>query len=740
MRFLTVLRRGLAIELVLLVLLSMLPVAAGAVTQEFVFSKHEEEYHRIVVGPEEHTFKLKIERAPWELFGSYVNWKKDTKLKWKGRKPATLTLSLARNTSTDVGFCSYFGSWFSDTIQRLSILQLSAKDYARCRTACNCGLEQELYFIAEEVSAPKPDEERTYVYLEKDDYHYIIGKTPVSCGNCGTETDVFVFLYQQTYEWDPDPYIKEKHNFDNTGTCVDCGYAKPIKVIKPTGIALSSPDGEQFTKGGNPTTLSYVLKPANATSQVTFKSSDTMVATVDAQGKVTFATPNPEGKRQSKVTITATTANKKSAKITLNVTDPSVAESIAFEPAGTLGMYPGTHQLTVKLTPAGAASKVTWDSSKKSVATVSQDGLIEAKKPGTTVISAKTKNTKAAKITLVVLDPGEPTFIAIRAKDGTLYPNGAQLRLGEKKQLEVYFAPEGSSGKVSWSTSDAKSVSIDGKTGEITAKKATAKPVTITAKVGKLKAELKVNVVNGSRAVGIALNPRNVELKKGMTTNITATVALDDPNSPWAGNVVIKSLDQKIAGAKIEKTGDQWVISITGKESGETALTVRAINEDKSGVEASAKVAITDEDAIIKGKLDRLKGEFPEGSTWKGYYYGTQCNGFSRLVANRLFGTEGGWGYTSWKREDVSAETFKQLRPGDCLQYYYDTVRDPENPPTHTVVVYDTSKLQGQGYVTVLECNWGSPDVVRWTREINFAHVSTYMHPNNNYRWIRKHP
>ena len=53
-------------------------------------------------------------------------------------------------------------------------------------------------------------------------------------------------------------------------------------------------------------------------------------------------------------------------------------------------------QLTVTIKPAGASKKVTWSSSKPSIASVSSSGLITAKKTGTAVITVKSNNGKKA--------------------------------------------------------------------------------------------------------------------------------------------------------------------------------------------------------------------------------------------------------------------------------------------------------------------------------------------------------
>ena len=61
-------------------------------------------------------------------------------------------------------------------------------------------------------------------------------------------------------------------------------------------------------------------------------------------------------------------------------------------------------KLTLKasLTPSDAYTTLTWTSSNKKVATVNGKGVVTGKKPGTAVITFRTKNGKTAKATITV--------------------------------------------------------------------------------------------------------------------------------------------------------------------------------------------------------------------------------------------------------------------------------------------------------------------------------------------------
>ena len=126
------------------------------------------------------------------------------------------------------------------------------------------------------------------------------------------------------------------------------------------------------------------VKPAEAgvdANDLTWTTSDAKIATVD-KGVVTGVKPGT-------ATITATdpaTGVSDSIVITVKSLDVE-AESISVDESKLLGVN-DTAQLTAVIDPGNAAGNVSWSSSDTSVATVSKEGLITAKKAGTATITA----------------------------------------------------------------------------------------------------------------------------------------------------------------------------------------------------------------------------------------------------------------------------------------------------------------------------------------------------------------
>ncbi|MBQ8110035.1 MAG: leucine-rich repeat protein [Clostridia bacterium] len=166
---------------------------------------------------------------------------------------------------------------------------------------------------------------------------------------------------------------------------------------KPTGVSIVQ--GKSITLNvGQPVQLFVTLAPETARATLTWKSSKTKVATVDAGGVVT---PLAEGKAK----ITVTTQNKKKAAITVTVVDPNkpLGIAIAQGKAITLKMGEGV-QLLPEMSPATAQSALTWKSSKPAVAAVDTNGFVAALKKGKAKITVMTYNKKKATITVNVVE------------------------------------------------------------------------------------------------------------------------------------------------------------------------------------------------------------------------------------------------------------------------------------------------------------------------------------------------
>ena len=176
----------------------------------------------------------------------------------------------------------------------------------------------------------------------------------------------------------------------SNGNSASCYISVSTKVIK---VMLINLNVEQINIKENGTAqLSYTVLPSTATNKtVTWSSSNTSVATVDGNGKVT-------AKSAGAAIITAKSTNGVTAKASVIV---SPLKSITFDKTKMELKVNQTGKLTVTVVPASDKGKVSWKSSDTSVATVNTKGEVTARKNGTAKITA-TVNNQTATCTVTV--------------------------------------------------------------------------------------------------------------------------------------------------------------------------------------------------------------------------------------------------------------------------------------------------------------------------------------------------
>ncbi len=178
----------------------------------------------------------------------------------------------------------------------------------------------------------------------------------------------------------------------------------------------------KITPSGDFTLEKGESKQLTADEDVTWSTSDSSVATVDKNGKVT-------GVGEGSATITATDKDGNKQTVTVTVKDNSQTpgdddkhDNWSIEPSGDFSLKVGEKK---KLTADGEGVK--WKSSNEKVATVDQNGNVTAVGAGTATITATDKygNTKTIKVTVT-----KKTTTAGK-KDNTQTPNKKLPQTGE---------------------------------------------------------------------------------------------------------------------------------------------------------------------------------------------------------------------------------------------------------------------------------------------------------------------
>ena len=239
---------------------------------------------------------------------------------------------------------------------------------------------------------------------------------------------------------------------DGSGVKATCKITVTNPVIKVTKVTLNKTTASVVK--GKTLTLTATVTPTNATNKnVTWKSSNTKIATVDGNGKVTAVAAGTVT-----ITCTAIADKSKSATCKITVTNPAVKVTKLSMNKTSVDLLKGkTVQLKVTVTPSNATNKaVTWTSSNKKIATVTSNGLVKAVGTGTVTITAKAKDGSGKKVTCkinVYADSVESYVARIYTKALGRDPEPAglkywvgEIKAGRKTAVQVaemfFFAPE----------------------------------------------------------------------------------------------------------------------------------------------------------------------------------------------------------------------------------------------------------------------------------------------------------
>ena len=202
----------------------------------------------------------------------------------------------------------------------------------------------------------------------------------------------------------------------------------------------------------------------NLTGDITWKSSDVKVATVDAKGNV-------KAVNAGTATITAT-LGKVSATFTVTVKNPSITAK-----ADSSVIYTKSKTTTkINVAKDGVTGNATFRSSNKKVATVSANGIVKAKKAGKVNITVQVGNCRQ----VVKITVKKPTM--------KLTKSSAKLKKGKKVTIKVKAAPVS---KVTFKSSNKKVATVSSKGVVKAKKKGTA---TITVKCNGITRKFKITV------------------------------------------------------------------------------------------------------------------------------------------------------------------------------------------------------------------------------------------------------
>lgn len=257
-----------------------------------------------------------------------------------------------------------------------------------------------------------------------------------------------------------------------------------------------------------------------------------------------------------------------------------------------ISLSPGSSQaLTATVYPSNADDKsYTWSSDKPEVAAVNSSGLVTAKANGAAIITAKTTDGGiTASCTVTVTTP---------ASGVTVTPESVVMNKGETKQLSAVVAPSSATNKsVTW-TSDNPDVASVNSSGLVTAVSDGTAVITAKTSSGGYTDTCKVTVK--TPVSGISISSSSIELNKGETQQLTATVTPPDATNK---KVVWSSTDDEVAAVSQDGTvtaagGGTAVVTATTEDGSYSAKCSVVVSVPVTGIQfndTSSSVGIGNE-------------------------------------------------------------------------------------------------------------------------------------------------
>lgn len=349
-----------------------------------------------------------------------------------------------------------------------------------------------------------------------------------------------------------------------TATSEEGGYTATctvtVKKIPVNGITL---DKETLDlRWSDSYRLTATVSPSDASyKNVTWKSSNENVATVDSYGRV-YA----EG--EGTATITATTKDGGyTATCTVTVTKTHVT-GISLNKTETEIEVGSREALIATIIPEDADDKtVNWTSSDENVAYV-YGGTVYGNKEGTVIITATTRDGEYKAECTVTVKP-------VKVEGITIPQQNIEVQLGRIEVITVNFTPENATNKnIIWS-SDNKEVAYayTSYVDHIVRGKALGTAtITATTEDGGYTASFTVTVVPVP-VTGVSVDPHlSIMGDIGKGSKLWATVSPDDATNQ---NVIWSSDDEDIAEVRDDSYGNKRIYA---KKAGTTRIW--AISED----------------------------------------------------------------------------------------------------------------------------------------------------------------
>ena len=319
--------------------------------------------------------------------------------------------------------------------------------------------------------------------------------------------------------------------------------------------------------------LTSNVSPSNASNKdVTWRSSNNSVATVDSNGKITA--------KKIGTTIITVSSSGYTSTCTVNVVDTIELKGITINKTTLRLKEKNSETLKITFNPSNATNKkITWKSSNSNIATVDNNGTVKAIKPGSATITAVSNDggyVATSKVTVEALSK-KVTGVSLDKKE-------IQLVAGEEGTLKATINPSYAENKnIKWESSNEKVATV--KDGVISAKRKGTTEIKVITEDGEKEAICKVTVTSPP-IKSISFKEKEKTIYVGNTETL---LTVNEPTNSEIDNPIWTSSDEKVV--KVENG------KITGLKVGESTITVS--NKDKT-IQATINIK------VIKKPVEKL--------------------------------------------------------------------------------------------------------------------------------------
>ncbi|NRS48127.1 Ig-like domain-containing protein [Brevibacillus sp. HB2.2] len=378
------------------------------------------------------------------------------------------------------------------------------------------------------------------------------------------------------------------------------GYRATVRVTVDRAQTLEATKTEVSVKKGKKTNVS--LKFAGSSipgSKATWKTADKTVATVD-DGDI-------KGVGEGSTVITASYKDQE-VEIRVDVEGGGNSDGKLEADVTKLKLEKGDKE-TIKLTYDDdklSGSKATWKTSKSSVATVNDDGVVTAKSKGTATITAKYKGYEVEIEVYVDTDSSGK----LEADETSI-----SLKKGDRDTIQLRYDDDKLSGsKATWKTSNSSVATVDD--GVVTAKGQGTATITASYKGDKVEIRVKVDYNNSGK---LEVNDSSISLKKGERETLTLKYdgsTISNSNASWSTSK--SSVATVSSSGTITATG-KGKATITAQYKGEKVEIDVSVDSSSSGDLEADDTSIT----LKKGEKETVKLRYDgdtisnSKATWK---------------------------------------------------------------------------------------------------------------------------